>query len=91
MEDGESGCAAFEMRQGKKVLRQRFGRVLAEARGRAGLSQEALAGKAGLHRTYISLVERGLRSPSLDVVESLARALGMATSELVRLAEGARA
>lgn len=46
------------------------------------MSQEALAALADLDRTYISLLERGKRNPSLICVVSLARALGVDASEL---------
>lgn len=53
----------------------RFGVVLQQYRQVAGISQEELAHRAGLHRTYISQLERGLKSPTLDVVFTLAPAL----------------
>ena len=56
-------------------LVKRFGRIVRKHRQAAGVSQEALADRAGLHRTYISLLERGLRNPSLTVIARLARAL----------------
>jgi transcriptional regulator with XRE-family HTH domain len=56
-------------------LQQNFGSVVRRRRERNGLSQEALAEEAGLHRTYISLLERGLRMPSILVVQKLAKAL----------------
>jgi len=48
-----------------------------------GLSQEELAGKANLHRTYVGSVERGERNISLVNVERLAKALGMTVCELL--------
>jgi transcriptional regulator with XRE-family HTH domain len=45
--------------------------------------QEHLAALAGLHRTYISLLERGLRNPSLTVIRRLAEALGVTATDLV--------
>lgn len=55
--------------------RRRFAETLRKARNLAGLSQEKLAERASLHRTYISQLERGLKSPSLDVIVALAHGL----------------
>ena len=49
----------------------------------AGVSQEDLADRAGLHRTYISLVERGLRNPSLEAIAKLASGLGTSMASLI--------
>jgi transcriptional regulator with XRE-family HTH domain len=61
----------------------RFGQRLREIRTQKGISQEKLAELAGLHRTYISSVERGERNISLVNIESLAEALGVAMAELM--------
>ena len=61
----------------------RFGRKLREVRGRTGISQEKLADRAGLHRTYVSSVERGERNISLQNIEKLAKALGVSMAELM--------
>jgi transcriptional regulator with XRE-family HTH domain len=64
-----------------------FGKVLQELRTHKGLSQEELADSCGLHRTYISLMERGLRNPSLNTIFSIAEALSTPASTIVRFVE----
>jgi transcriptional regulator with XRE-family HTH domain len=64
-----------------------FGQVLARLRGAAALSQEELAYRAGIHRTYVSQVERGLKSPTITVVLQLSKALDTMPSEIMRLFE----
>ena len=54
-----------------------FASNLRKYRNAAGLSQESFANKAGLHRTYISAIERGKRSIALDNIEKIADALGV--------------
>jgi transcriptional regulator with XRE-family HTH domain len=66
-------------------VRQHFAANLKARRLDAGLSQLVLAEVCGLHRTEISLLERGLRSPRLETVVILARGLGL-TSPLPLLA-----
>jgi transcriptional regulator with XRE-family HTH domain len=51
-------------------------------REQLGISQEALADKCSLHRTYVGLIERGERNLSLSTVETLAAGLGVAVAEL---------
>ena len=58
-----------------RSLVSRFPAILREARTEKGLSQEALADQAGLHRTYISQIERGVKSPSLRSLEQITDAL----------------
>lgn len=64
-----------------------FGQVLGSLRRTAKLSQEELADRSNLHRTYISQLERGLKSPSLKAIAAIAKALNIAPHALVRAAE----
>lgn len=63
-------------------VKKPFGSAVRRWRGRLGVSQEELAGRAGLHRTYICDVERGARNVSLESIEKLARALEISTATL---------
>jgi len=63
--------------------RQTFARNLKRLRVEAGLSQEELAARAGLHRTYVGSVERGERNISIDNIEKLAEALSCQVSSLL--------
>lgn len=63
--------------------RARLAANLRRIRTDHGLSQEKLAEMAGLHRTYVSQVERGVVSISLDNIERLAQALGIVEDDLV--------
>jgi transcriptional regulator with XRE-family HTH domain len=58
-----------------------------QRRGQLGISQEELAQRAGLHRTYISDIERGARNPTLKTLSRLAVALEISASKLIRMAE----
>jgi transcriptional regulator with XRE-family HTH domain len=64
-----------------------FGRVVKQLRDSQMLSQEALAARAGLNRTYLGEVERGIAIPSLVTVAKIATALNLATSELIAHSE----
>ena len=64
-----------------------FAAVLTRHRRGKRLSKEALAQASGLHQTYIGLIERGLRNPTLDTAHALANALGVPLSELIVQAE----
>jgi transcriptional regulator with XRE-family HTH domain len=64
-------------------VRKRLARNLKSLRQAKGLSQEAFAEEAGLHRTYVSDLERGARNPSLTVVDKLARALDVPAGRLL--------
>ena len=67
----------------KKNARQIFGINLRRYREELRLSQEDLAEKADLHRTYIGSVERGERNVSIDNMERLASAVGRTISDLL--------
>ena len=64
-----------------------LGRSVREARKARGMTQEGLAELAGLDRTYISGVERGVRNPTVRSLALIARALGSRPSLLLRRAE----
>lgn len=65
-------------------IREIFARNLRAARHQKGLSQEELAHRAGLDRTYISALERNVYNPTIDVVARLADALGIAAATLLQ-------
>jgi transcriptional regulator with XRE-family HTH domain len=64
-------------------LQRKFGRVVRRKRLAAALSQEALSAAAGLHRTYVGLLERGERMPSILVAKLLAEAFGTTMGEFL--------
>ena len=70
-------------------LKALLGIAIKTERCALGISQEKLAERAGLHRTYVSDVERGARNPSIGSVEKLARALQISVSKLFGQAAGA--
>jgi len=67
---------------GKTDVKKQFGAAVRFRRDQLGISQEELAGRAGLHRTYISDVERGARNVSLESINRLAAALDVSLSVL---------
>ncbi len=67
---------------GEQQNSNRFGDAVRKARTTAGLTQEDLADRAGLDRSYIGGVERGDRNPTLSVIEKIAQGLGITLSEL---------
>lgn len=64
-----------------------FGKVLRELRTEKGISQEKLAEYCDLDRTYISLLERGRRQPTITTLFKLATALHIKPSQLVKITE----
>ena len=64
-------------------IRKRLGANLRRLRLEKGLSQEAFADEAGIHRTYVSDIERGARNPTITIVEKLAVSLGVRAGVLL--------
>ena len=64
-----------------------FGEVVKQRRRAIGMSQDDLGHASGLHRTYISEIERGLKSPSLRAMAAIAGALEVNVSTLIAEAE----
>ena len=68
-------------------LTEALGIQISASRKRLGLSQEELAFSAGVHRTYVSMIERGCKSPTIATLRSLAQALDTPVWCLIRAAE----
>ncbi len=77
------------MTNDKRRYRLVFAQRLRQIRNKQGLSQEDLARKCGLHRTYVGSVERGERNISIDNMERLATALRVSLLELLKEADEA--
>ena len=71
-------------------IEERFGERVRKLRQSKGLSQEDLAFKAGMHRTYLGGIERGERNPSLRNIAAIAKALGVTLSELFSFGQRTR-
>jgi len=65
-------------------IQQKFGLKIKHIREGKGWSQERLSEVSDLHRTYISGIERGVRNPTIEIVEQLALALDVSISELFK-------
>src|SRR5947209_7689045 len=80
-------AAHHSQRMERGGLEEPFGIVLRRLRAEAGLSQEDLAERAGIHPNYVVRLERGTSSPSLSAITLVARALGTTPSKLLAAAE----
>ncbi|BCD05087.1 TPA: helix-turn-helix transcriptional regulator [Bacillus cereus] len=65
-------------------LEQAFGHILQRYRLQSRMSQEELSFNSGLDRTYISLLERGKRKPTINTVFAIANALNIKPSQLIK-------
>jgi ribosome-binding protein aMBF1 (putative translation factor) len=75
------------MSTSQSAISDAFSKVVKKHRERQGLSRAALAQKAGLHQTYIGLLEREKRSPNLDTAKAIAGALDLALAKMISEAE----
>lgn len=64
-------------------VRRRLGLNLKKLREDQGFSQESFADHCGLHRTYISGIERGVRNPTVVILDKIARALKISAGQLL--------
>lgn len=60
-----------------KTTLEKFGDKVREERLKQGISQEELAARAGVHRTYIGMIERAEKNITLENIEKIAKALGI--------------
>lgn len=67
-----------------RELSKKFGERVRTLRNALGLSQEKLAEKAGVHRTYIGMIERGEKNITLSNIEKIASALGVSVDTLFK-------
>ena len=77
----------MRFRGGLMTTDEAFGRVLRNLRASRGITQEKLAFEAELDRTFISLLERGLRQPSLATIFQLSTPLGVSPTHIVKQVE----
>jgi transcriptional regulator with XRE-family HTH domain len=71
----------------KKAVLVKFGNAVRSVRNAAGISQEELADRTEIHRTYIGGIERGERNPTLIMIARIAKALSIPVSHLIQLTE----
>ena len=69
-------------RRAGQDIRIRFGLAVRKRRSELGISQEELAGRCDLHRTYLADIERGSRNLSLFSIEKVAKGLGVSIGDL---------
>lgn len=68
----------------KKEILKKFGAAVREERLRQGLSQEELATKAGVHRTYIGMIERAEKNITLENIDKIAKALNLSIAKFFK-------
>jgi len=68
----------------KREILIKFGKKVREERARLGLSQEELASRAGVHRTYIGMIERAEKNITLENIEKVSKALKISISDFFK-------
>ena len=69
----------------KREILVKFGKKVRERRFELGLSQEELGARAGVHRTYVGMIERAEKNITLTNIEKIAKALGLSLDEITKL------
>lgn len=67
-----------------KTTLEKFGEKVREERLKQGISQEELAARAGVHRTYIGMIERAEKNITLENIEKIAKALGIKIADFFK-------
>ena len=68
----------------RQIVLKNFGALIVQRRKTLGISQEELAFRSDLDRTYVSGLERGVRNPSLTAIVKVATGLGITTDKLLK-------
>jgi len=66
-----------------KQILEKFGQKMQKVRQSSGVTQEELAARLSMHRTYIGLIERGERNPTIRTLYKIAKALKVSAGELL--------
>lgn len=74
----------------RQIILKSFGALIVQRRKTLGISQEELAFRSDLDRTYVSGLERGVRNPSLTAIVKVAAGLGITTDKLLKGLEAER-
>ncbi len=69
----------------KREVLLKFGNKVRQRRLELGLSQEGLAARAGVHRTYIGMIERAEKNITLTNIEKIAKGLGLSLGEITKM------
>jgi len=74
----------LELSTMKREILVKFGKKVRQERLKLGLSQEKLAIRAGVHRTYVGMIERAEKNITLTNIEKISKALGISSDQLIK-------